>query len=133
MTLVCPNSGEIILLKYIVGLVDAGNPVLHLYGNDVTPADTTVIGDLTECTSAGYAPVTLTSVNWTVVQDGLTGVTTAQYTQRSFAFSTAARTYGYYVTDTSNNLLWLERFDGAPYVMPDDGGSVAVVPALNLS
>ncbi len=133
MTLVCPNVGEILLLQYIVGLVDAGNPVLHLYGNNVTPSDTTIKADLTECTSTGYAPITLTSAGWTVAQDGGTGVTTVQYSERSFSFSTAARVYGYFITDTSNNLLWLERFTGAPYDIPDGGGAVAVLPAMTLS
>lgn len=133
MTLVCPNVGEIILLQYIVGLVDAGNPVLHLYGNDVTPNDSSIMGDLTECTSTGYAPITLASAGWTVAQDGVTGVTTVQYSEMSFSFSTAARAYGYFVTDTSNNLLWLERFTGAPYDIPIDGGALAVEAAMNLS
>lgn len=132
MALVVPDSrGEILMLQYIVGLVDAGNPVLHLYGNDVSPTDSTVIGDLTECTSSGYAAITLVSSNWTTTQ--LSGVTTAVYSERTFSFNTAATTYGYYVTNTEGNLMWLERFSGAPFDIPDGGGSISITSKLTLS
>lgn len=132
MALVCPDQkGEILLLQYIVGLVDAGNPVLHLFSSDTTPSDSTVIGDLSECTSAGYAAITLISAQWTVTQNA--GVTTAQFSERTFSFATNARSYGYYVTDTSGNLLWLERFNGAPFDIPDGGGSISVTTKLTLS
>jgi len=131
MVLVCPDPGEILLLQYIVGLVDAGNPVLHLYANDVTPSDSTVVGDLTQATSSGYAPITLVSSNWTTTQSS--GVTTAVYSEKTFSFSTDAVCYGYYVTSTTGQLLWLERFSGAPFSIPDGGGSVSITNKLTLS
>ena len=133
MALVCPDvKGEILLLQYIVGMVNADNPVLHLYGNDITPSDSTVIGDLTEVAGAtGYASVTLLSANWTTTQSG--GVTTAVYSEQTFTFTTDATSYGYYVTDESNNLLWLERFSGAPFDIPDGGGTISITAKLTLS
>jgi hypothetical protein len=133
MSLVVPDlSGEILMLQYIVGLVDAGNPVLHLYSNDVTPSDSSVVGDLTEVsTLTGYRAITLVSSNWTTTQ--LSGVTTAVYSKQTFTFSTGATAYGYYVTDTTNKLLWLERFSGAPYTLPDGGGSISSTNKLVLS
>lgn len=132
MALVCPDQkGEILLLQYIVGLVDAGNPVLHLYRNDLTPSDSTVIGDISECTSTGYAAITLVSSNWTTTQS--TGITTAVYSERTFSFTTDGTSYGYYVTDTSGNLLWLERFSGAPFSLPDGGGTISITAKLTLS
>lgn len=132
MALIVPaQKGEILMLQYIVGLVDAGNPVLHLFGNNVTPTNTTVIGDLTQCTSAGYAPITLVSANWTTTQSA--GVTTAVYSEQTFAFGTNATAYGYYVTDTSGNLLWLEMFNGAPFNLPDGGGNISVTTKITLN
>lgn len=126
------QKGEILLLQYIVGLVNAGNPVLHLYANDVSPSDSTVIGDLTQVAgSTGYAPITLLSSLWTTTQSG--GITTAVYSERTFSFTTDATAYGYYVTDQSNNLLWLERFSGAPFSVPDGGGTVSITAKLTLS
>lgn len=133
MALVCPDTmGEILLLQYIVGMVNADNPVLHLYSNDVTPSDSTVIGDLTQVSSStGYAPKTLLSANWTTTQSG--GVTTAVYSEQTFTFTTDATAYGYYITDESNNLLWLERFSGAPFDIPDGGGTISITAKLTLS
>lgn len=133
MALVCPDvKGEILLLQYIVGMVNADNPVLHLYSNDVTPSDSTILGDLTEVAgSTGYTAITLLSANWTTTQAA--GVTTAVYSAQTFAFSTDATAYGYYVTDESNNLLWLERFSGAPFDIPDGGGTISITAKLTLS
>lgn len=126
------QKGEILLLQYIVGMVNADNPVLHLYANDVIPSDSTTIGDLTEVPpSTGYEAVTLLSANWTTVQTA--GVTTAVYSEQTFVFSTDATAYGYYVTDESDNLLWLERFAGAPFDIPDTGGTISVTSKLSLN
>lgn len=133
MALVCPDQyGELLFLQYIVGMVAAGNPVLHLYANDVIPTDSTILGDLTEVSgSSGYAAITLLSSNWTTTQTG--GVTTAVYSEQTFAFTTDTTAYGYYVTNTSNHLLWLERFSGAPYDIPEGGGTISVSTKLGLS
>lgn len=133
MALVVPDQkGEILLLQYIVGMVNADNPVLHLYANDVTPSDSSILTDLTEVsTSKGYAAITLLSNNWTTTQSS--GVTTAVYSEQTFTFTTDATAYGYYVTDESNNLLWLERFSGAPFDIPDGGGTVSITAKLTLS
>lgn len=125
-------KGEILLLQYILGMVSAGNPVLHLYANDITPSDSTVIGDLTEVSgSTGYAAITLVSNQWTTTQSS--GITTGVFSERTFTFTTDATAYGYYVTDTSNNLLWLERFSGAPFDLPAGGGTVSVTSRLTLA
>jgi len=126
------QKGEYLLLQYIVGMVDADNPVLHMFSNDVTPTDSTVVGDLTEVAGAtGYAAITLTSANWTTTQSA--GVTTAIYSEQTFTFGTDATAYGYYVTDESGNLLWLERFSGAPFQIPDGGGTISITAKLTLS
>ena len=133
MALVCPDQrGEILLLQYIVGMVNADNPVLHLYANDVTPSDSTIVGSLTEVAGAtGYAAITLLSANWTTTQSG--GVTTAVYSEQTFTFTTDATSYGYYVTDETGQLLWLERFSGAPFDIPDGGGTISITAKLTLS
>lgn len=133
MSLVVPDQwGEILLLQYIVGMVNADNPVLHLYANDVAPSDSTVLTDLTEVAGGtGYHAITLLSNQWTTTQ--VAGVTTAVYSEQTFAFSTLATAYGYYVTNASNRLLWLERFSGAPFGIPDGGGTISITSKLTLS
>ena len=133
MALVCPDQmGEILLLQYIVGMVNADNPVLHLFSNDVTPSDSTIKADLTEVgTTTGYQPITLLSANWTTTQTA--GVTTAVYSEQTFVFATNVSAYGYYVTNATNQLLWLERFTGAPFSVPDGGGTISIAAKLALS
>lgn len=133
MSVVVPDQyGEILLLQYIVGMVNADNPVLHLFATDVTPSDTTVVSDLTEVGgSTGYNAITLVSANWTTTQ--VAGVTTAVYSEQTFVFSTDAVSYGYYVTNETGNLLWLERFSGAPFDIPDGGGTISITAQLTLS
>src|SRR4051794_34575085 len=133
MALTVPlQSGQFLMLQYILGLasIKAGftpsttnGPVLHLYSNDPTVNTAVNVQGLTECTSAGYAPITLVSTNWTTTQAA--GVTTGVYSQQTFTFNTNAVAMGYYVTDTLGGLLWLERFSGAPFSIPDGGGTIA--------
>lgn len=139
MALVAPNQkGEILMLQYIVGMVAAGNPILHLFKSDVAPDDNTTIaqvGGSNEVTSAGYAFTELTSGgagNWTTTQSG-TGVTTALYSEVTFAFTTDAVVYGYYVTNVGGDLLWVERFSGAPFQIPDGGGTISITSKITLS
>jgi len=133
MGLICPDVwGEILLLQYIMGITSATNKVLHLYSNNVTPSDSTVLGDLTEVGgSTGYTPITLATTGWTTTQSS--GVTTAIFSQQTFAFTTLATSYGYYVTDTTNRLLWIERFTNSPFAIPDGGGTVSITTKLTLS
>ena len=132
MSIIVPDQkGEILLLQYIVGMVNADNPVLHLFSNDVTPSDSTVIGDVTEVSRPGYAAITLASSNWTTTQSA--GVTTAVYSEQTFSFTTNATSYGYYVTNETGQLLWLERFSGAPFDIPNGGGTVSISAKLTLS
>ena len=131
MPLVAPDEGEILLLQYIVNMTPATDPVLHLYNNtDLTITDSVTIADITEASAAGYAAITLTGGSWTTVQSG--GVTTAEYSEQTFAFTTGASLYGYYVTDTSDNLLWLEEFSGAPFTLPSGGGTIAITSQITL-
>lgn len=134
MSLVVPDISEILMLQYIVAIVAAGDPVLHLYTNDLTPSESTPgegsSGGPTEATEAGYAAITLTSSAWTTTQ--ASGVTTAVHDGVTFSFTTGSSPFGYYVTDTSNALLWIERFSGAPFTLPTSGGDIAITPKITL-
>lgn len=131
MALICPNSGELTLLEYLVNKSAPTNPILHLFKNNVTPNEDTVIGDLTEATETGYASITLTGSSWTV--STLVGITSATFAEQTFTFTVGADIYGYYVTSNGGNLLWLERFDGAPFQLPSGGGVIAITPSIELA
>lgn len=127
-----PAVGEMLLLKYILNHTASTNKVVHLYKNDVDHTDDSLtISSLTEATEAGYAPVTLTGASWTVTNNS--GVVTAEYAQIGFTFTTSVSVSGYYVTSTNaSELLWLERFSGAPFTLPSGGGVINITPKASL-
>lgn len=135
MTLVVPDTSEVLMLKYLLNVLttsgagpsSSGNRVLKLYNNDVTPVEATTT--VTECTETGYAAITLTQT-WTVATS--VGVTTGVYSEMTFNFTTGVTAYGYYVTSQAGELLWLERFSGGPFTLPSGGGQIAVTPTITL-
>lgn len=129
MALVVPDNAEILMLKYMLNHTAPSNVRLKLYSNDKTPAESHTISDYTESVVAGYADKVLTGTSWSVSTS--LGVTTASYAQQSFTFTTAATLYGYYVTNNgATDLLWAERFTGAPISVPTGGGVVNVTPTI---
>jgi hypothetical protein len=100
---------------------------LHLFTNDATPLEATVLAGLTECDVAGYAATTLSAPTVATVGD----VTTATYSQQTFTFTAATTVYGYYLTDNGGTkLLWAERFTDGPYRIPSGGGEIKVTPKI---
>jgi hypothetical protein len=132
MALVIPNASEVKLLNNLLNISAPTNTILHLYSNNLTPSSTTVIGDVTETASGGYAAITLTSSSWTVATSG-GGITTASYAERTFNITTSATIYGYYITNLAGDLLWLERFTAAPFQLPGSGGQVLITSQLSLN
>lgn len=133
MPLVVPDSAEVRLLEYIVNKSSPTNLVLHLYGNDLDlSTESFSTGSFTEISASGYAPVTLTGSNWTASTS--TGISSAVYgTGITFSFTVGVDVQGYYVTNTSNQIMWAEEFPGAPFTLPSTGGDIAVRPQVQLN
>ena len=132
MSLVVPNAGELIILQYMVNKTDPGDLILHLYSNDQSLVEGTVVGNLSENTEDGYVKATLAGADWSTALVS-TNTATASHTEKTFAFTAGATVYGYYVTDNSEaTLLWAERFSGAPFVLPSGGGTIAITPKVTL-
>jgi len=134
MTIVCPDVGEVLLLKYMLNHTAPTDVKMHLFVSDITPAEDDIIGDYSgdEAADSSYTAATLTGASWTVATAA--GTTTASYAQQVFSFAGTADVYGYYVTDNaSTNLLWSERFDAAPFLLPSGGGQIAITPGIELA
>lgn len=133
MPLVVPNEGERRLLSYIVNKAAPTNLVLHLYTNSIDlSGENWAAGNLNEANGAGYAAVTLAGSTWTISTTA--GVTAAVYDSTvAFTFSVAQNVQGYYVTDTSGNILWAEEFPGAPFSLPSTGGEITIRPQVQLN
>lgn len=127
MALIVPTVGEEKLLKYMLNNSAALDQALHLYFNDPTISQSSVVGDFSEVAAAGYSAVTLSGASWTF------STATASYPEQTFTLSTNATAYGYYVTTTSNDLLWAERFTNAPFNLPGSGGQIAITLNITLS
>lgn len=107
---------------------------LHLFTSNITPAETDVLSTYStnEVTDASYAAKTLTGTNFTVAT--VSGTTTATYPRQTFTFAAAATVYGFYITNNSDTaLLWVARFDAAPFNIPSGGGTIGIDPAIELA
>ena len=129
MTLVVPNTADILMLQYILNRTIT----LHLFTNNLTPGKSTALSDITESTDAGYASISLPDSGWSYATT--LGVSAATYAQQTFTITVGTSIYGYYLTST-DGLLWVERFPTAPYVLPNTdpgGGEILVTPTFNLN
>jgi hypothetical protein len=135
MALVVPNAGEVQLLKKMLNQNQTAEMLLNLYQSNTTPNAFTTLGDLTPCNGVGYAAATVTNANWLIATPVGTTYAEAGYSEQTFTFGvnpSPQDVYGYYVTDTLGNLLWLERFTNAPFVVPAAGGTISVTLTINL-
>ena len=132
MSLLCPDVGEVQLLKVALGKAAQEDQTLKLFTNDKTPAEGDVAGDYTEASGSGYAAKTLTGSSWSVANDA--GVTTAEYAEQEFAFSGAlGNVYGYFIIGaTSGLILWAERFTGAPFNVAGATTPIRITPKITL-
>ena len=129
MAIVTPNVGEVILLGYMLDETTPDDKVCHLYKNDFTPGDATELSDLTEVDETGYGAITLVG-GWTIGTDF--GVTTGEHPLVTFSISDSVDVHGYFITDNaSTGLLWVERFDSAPFSLVGSG-DVDITPKIIL-
>ena len=132
MSLKIPNVGELVILDQLRGAW--GNTlILHLYQNNYSPVDGSVIGSFTEATFSGYA--TQTCASWSAAAT-VSGRASTSATARTFTNSTGSvgnSIYGYYVTDGSGNLMWAEADPSAPVGMNNPGDSYTVTPTFTFA
>jgi len=136
VTLVCPNESEANLLNIICNKASSGagsDLRLHLYEVPTSaPDETTTLVSLTEATGSGYdGPKDMPNADWTVAT--VAGVTTAEHAEITFTYTGTKTVYGYYVTTNGDTeLLWIEEFSGAPFVLPSGGGTISITAKVTL-
>jgi len=133
MSIVVPNTSDLLMLNYILNKtttsgdppVSGGNRELRLFSNNIVPTKTTVIGDLTHLTAAGYSLITLNGSSWTI--ETVDGINKATYPESIFTITESVDIYGYYVTSVGGGeLLFVERFSTAPFSLPPGGGTIGI-------
>lgn len=111
--------------------LDTGPAKLHLFQNNVTPTEDTVLTDLTEANFSGYAAANL---DYSAASGIAAHVATATPTAVVFtraAGATSNSIYGYYVTNQAGTqLLWAERDPAAPIDMSPVGATYTVTAKI---
>lgn len=126
MNLVFPDQG----LQYWMQQMLATGIDLHLFVNNVTITQSTLLSALTEATWTGYAVVPLAFGSWTFSVAGHTGIAIAGPQSFSNSSGSAQTAYGWYLTDSGSSMLLAGgQFDGAPVSIPD-GGTQIVIPSV---
>jgi len=133
MPLVVPSSSDELMMKYILNKVAVdGNRKLKLFSNNISPFKGIALADINEVSASGYTAKTLTGSSWTV--STVSGVSTATYPVQTFSITQSTNVYGYYVTTSdSSAVLWMERFDTAPFNLPSGGGDITVTLNFTLN
>jgi len=105
------------------------NFVYHLYSNNYTPVDGSVLANFTESAFAGYASQIVLAADWTSpVDDGTCVTCTAPAHTWTSTGAPAEQAYGYFVTSSVDAvLLWAEKF-AAPVDMSLAGRSTILTP-----
>lgn len=130
MTILVPNTGEVIALSYLVNKSVPENLVYRLFATNITPAETDTAGTYTEAAGGGYSAITLTGSSWTVTGGA---PSTASYAQQTYTFTGVLTTnttiYGYYVTRaTTGDLVLAETFTS--FTPATNGDNIKLTPQI---
>lgn len=133
MTLLCPDVGEVVLLRRI--LYEAPSDLtLKLYRTDVTPAESDTAASFTEANFTDYVAKTLTASQtggtWAAPSTS-GGTTSASYAQQSWVCGASGNTiYGYFLVNSGGTLVIGEKFAAARTLVSSD--ELRVTPRIEL-
>lgn len=128
MAVIVPMVGDRHLLDEVV---NASSYTLHLFKNNVSISETTVIGDFTEADFSGYSSGAI--AGWSAAVDNLDHRAISVAGTVTFTHGAGATNnniYGYYVLTGSGALAWAETFAGGPVPMAANGATLTIEPVL---
>lgn len=128
MAFIFTDGGELIALGYLTGRLATTQPLtLHLFVNNITPAETDNAGMYTEASFDGYAAKSLVGGNWSAGNPSV-------YAMQQFVRSAPGATqyvFGYFMKRASGGeVILAERPDDAPIPMTNLGDHVDVTPSI---
>lgn len=118
-------------LQYADAIVDAllDGGSLHLFKNDYTPINTTVLGDLTEANFDGYASITLSGWGAAALNgDNKAQVDHAIQTWTKTAGATSNTVYGIFVKTAGGSFLYAERNPAGGTLINTTGQTFSYTP-----
>jgi hypothetical protein len=130
MTIMVPNSGEVIALSYLVNKATPENLVYRFFTNNITPSETDTAATYTEAAGGGYAAMNLAGANWAVSGGAPSTATYAQQTTTFTGPLTGNTTiYGYFATRaTSGDLVLAETFTS--FTPAASGDNIKLTPTI---
>jgi hypothetical protein len=130
MTIVVPNTGEVLALEYLVNKTAPENLKYQLFATNVTPAETDTAGTYTIATGGGYADKTMTGASWSATGGAPSTIAYAQQTWTfTGALTTNATIYGYIaVLATSGTLVLAETFTS--FTPAANGDNIKLTPTI---
>lgn len=128
-----PKAETLDLIGAVAALTDYVGAKCHLYSNDLTPNEDTVLGDFTEVVATG---VTAKTVTWSDPFFDANGVPCVSTGELLFIQSGDTDTdvcYGVYITNTAGDkLLWSARLDTPPFAFDEEGRALPVAGKMSL-
>lgn len=128
MTLLVPNTGEVIALSLLVNKISVPEDLKYcLFTNNITPSETDTSATYTLAAGAGYADITLAGANWTVTGGAPSAAT---YAQQTWTFTGAHATiYGYIAKRaTTGDLVLAETFTS--FTPAANGDNLRLTPQI---
>jgi hypothetical protein len=131
MTIMVPNTGEVIALSLLVNKVTVTEDLKYkLFATNVTPAETDTAASYTAAVGGGYADITMVGANWTVTGGA---PSSAAYAQQTWTFTGALTTngtiFGYYaVRATTGDLVLAETFTS--FTPTASGDNIKLTPTI---
>ncbi len=131
MTILVPNTGEVIALSLLVNKIAAAEDLKYcLFATNITPAETDTSATYTLAAGGGYADKTLTGASWTVTAGA---PTSAAYAQQTWTFTgpltTNGTIYGYIAKRaTTGDLVFAETFTS--FTPAANGDNILLTPTI---
>ncbi len=128
MNQIYPDQG---LGQWLLKMTQFSTLRFHLFVNNVAPTNATVLADLTEESTGGYAAVDVIAAAW-ASYSVTASVGTALAPPISWTpVATTWTTYGYYITDVAGTILLpVARFDAAP-ITTTAGNPLLLTPKIS--
>lgn len=130
MTILVPDTGEVIALQYLVNKGTPEDLKYCLFTNNITPSETDTAATYTLASGGGYADKTMIGANWTVSGGAPSQAT---YAAQTWTFTGALTTnptiYGYIVKRaTSGDLVLAETFTS--FTPAASGDNIVLTPKI---
>jgi hypothetical protein len=105
---------------------------VHLYINDHFPNAKDIRSCYIEPDFGGYERRMM--MNWKVTKDGLMVKASAEEVVWNLLFDLEVElpVFGYFVSDYGGEVVWAERFTGAPFKIKWAGSTISVLPQLKM-